>query len=96
MQVLKIDVTKFDKQYFFEGKNGAKYADLIVFENREPDKYGNTHVVYQGVPKEARDSGVKGAIVGNGKIIGQKPADGQSRASTKPSPRPEPEDDIPW
>jgi hypothetical protein len=89
MLVLKIDVTKFDKSYFFEGKNGAKYADLIVFENREPDKYDNTHIVYQGIPKEERDAGKKGAIVGNGKLIGQKPSGAQPRANTKPKDEPE-------
>lgn len=89
MLILKIDVTKLDKSYFFEGKNGAKYADLIVFENREPDKYNNTHIVYQGLPKEARDAGKKGNIVGNGQQKGG--SGGQKKQQPKPA-----DDNLDW
>lgn len=70
MLIIKLDVTKVDKAHLFETQKGAKYLDLVVFENKEPDKYGNTHIVYQGISKEARAKGEKGKILGNGKTMG--------------------------
>lgn len=65
---ISINVSKIDKQYIYEGKSG-KYLNIAVFENRDgPDKYGNTHYCVQDLPKEARDQGVKGAIIGNAKF----------------------------
>lgn len=66
---LRIDVMKIAKQHLYQGKNGAKYLNLAIFENRDgPDKYDNTHYIVQDIPKEARDAGEKGAILGNAKI----------------------------
>ncbi len=68
MITVKIDVTKVDKARLFEGKNGAKYLDLVLIERQ--DQYGNDYMAVQGVTKEERLAGVKGAILGNGKHIG--------------------------
>lgn len=94
--IAKIDVTKVDKSKLFEGKNGAKYLDLVLIELTN-DKYGNDYMVVQGVKKEERERGVKGVILGNAKIIG-----GES-SGRRPSPNPElstpqqPEnDDVPF
>jgi len=66
---IRIDVEKILKEHLYEGKNGAKYLNLAIFENRDgADKYGNTHYVVQDLPKEARDRGEKGPILGNAKI----------------------------
>lgn len=65
MITAKINVTRINKEYLFVGKHG-KYLDLVIWANKNgPDQYGNTHTICQGVPKEARDSGVRGAIIGN-------------------------------
>lgn len=77
---LKIDVTKADKSAFFHGKNGAIYLDVIVMLKDEPDQYGNDGMVVQGIPKERREAGERGAILGNAKIIGG--------GSNKPKPKP--------
>lgn len=71
MQVLKlkIDVTKINKAKLFTGKNGAKYLDATVFLKDEDDQYGNRGMITQDVSKEERESGVKGAILGNVKVI---------------------------
>lgn len=69
---IKIDVTKILKEHLFPGKNGAKYLDLTVWENRDgEDRFGHTHMVVQSLPKELRDAGQKGPILGNGKTFGQ-------------------------
>lgn len=84
MIILKIDVTKLNKEHFFKGAKGT-YCDLVVMENDEPDQYGNTHVVKQGVSKEARDAGTKGAIVGNGKTYDRQ----TKKTPAKSAPRPQ-------
>lgn len=71
MIILKIDVTKIDKAHIFEGKKG-KYIEIVVMENRDGvDQYGNLYMAVQGIPKELRDQGKKGPILGNGKEVGQ-------------------------
>lgn len=105
MITLKIDVTKILKQHLYTGKKGT-YLELVVMENREgEDQYGNTHMVVQGLPKELREAGERGPILGNGKEFGQprqqqreysqRPA--QQRGSA-PSPRQQEQedDDIPF
>lgn len=65
---VKIDVTKIDKTKLFKGAKGT-YLDLTLFET--PDsKYGDDYRVVQDLGKDARARGEKGAILGNGKIIG--------------------------
>jgi hypothetical protein len=68
---ISINVSKIDKAHLYEGKQG-KYLNLVLWETPD-DKYGNDYRVVQGVSKEARASGVKGAILGNGKIVGKEP-----------------------
>jgi hypothetical protein len=67
---IKIDVSKIDKARLFEGKNGAKYLDAVVFVNPEQGQYGDNGMITQSVSKEERDSGVKGNILGNVKVLG--------------------------
>ena len=85
-----INVTKIEKKYIFPGKSG-KYLDLVLFENREgPDQYGNDGYVVQGIPKEARNAGEKGPIIGNWKA---------GNSAPKPAvqaTQPESEDNIPF
>ena len=64
---LKLDVTKLDKTAFFKGKSGT-YVDLVLWENDEPDQYGNTHSVKQDMGKERRRE--KTPYVGNAKPFG--------------------------
>jgi len=68
---VSINVSKIDKDHLYEGKQG-KYLNLVLWETPD-DKYGNDYRVVQGVSKEARAAGTKGAILGNAKIVGKKP-----------------------
>jgi hypothetical protein len=70
MITVKIDVSKINKEFLYQGKT-AKYLDLVLWESPD-DKYGNDYRVVQGLPKEARAAGKKGAILGNGKVMGKK------------------------
>lgn len=99
MIIAKIDVTKLDKGHFFKGQKGI-YADLILIPNKDGvDQYGNDGFVSQGVSKEAREKGTKGAIVGNYKKInrgGDTATPQKAKPETKPDPSLDPDDDVPF
>lgn len=67
MIVVKIDLTKIDKSKIVEGKNGQKYYSFVVEELRTPDKYEQTHTVYQNQSKKERTDKVAKVYIGNGK-----------------------------
>lgn len=71
---VKIDVTKIDKSAIHHGEKG-KYIDITLLGNREgEDRYGNHYMVVQDLGQARREAGEKGPILGNAKIVGQKPA----------------------
>jgi hypothetical protein len=66
---LKIDVSKIDKARLFSGQKGT-YLDATIFvELNELDQYGNSGMITQDVSKEEKQQGVKGNILGNGKVF---------------------------
>ena len=67
--IASVDITKIDKSKCFQGKNGALYLDLVLI-NTPDNQYGNTYMCVQGVSKEEREAGTKGAILGNAKVFG--------------------------
>lgn len=84
----KIDVTKIDKNKLFKGAKGT-YLDIVLIPT--PDgKYGDFMVV-QSVTKEERESGVKGAILGNAKNAGQRGPNTPQRQR-----HPDDDEDIPF
>ena len=93
----KINVTRIDKTKMFRGKQGV-YLDIICFplKNGE-DSDGNTHVIMQSLPKEDRDRGEKGAMLGRMRIennnISQPKDHGPSTAPDTPTPE---DDDVPF
>jgi len=54
----------------FTAKNGDKFANVAIFLNDEPDKYGNDGTVKCQVPKDQED---KKIYIGNLKNQGSKP-----------------------
>lgn len=93
---LSIDLKKIDQSKCRSHPNGAKYCDLVLIESPQ-NRFGNDYMVVQGVSKEDRDAGVKGAILGNGKNFETKrPANPQPpRKTAKPAP-PESDDSVPF
>jgi hypothetical protein len=66
---LKINVSKIDKSKMFKGKGGT-YLDATVFiDTVTEDQYGNHGMIIQALPKEEREAGNKGEILGNAKIF---------------------------
>ncbi len=96
---IKLDVTKIDKSRLYKGAKGT-YLDLVVYENEQPDNYGNDYSVKQDCTKEDRNNGVKMPYIGNGKRIGAKaPPPQQTRNIPRAQPAAQVEDDgdeIPW
>ena len=82
MITIKIDVTKIDKNLLFKGAKGT-YLDVVLFETPD-DKFGIDYRVVQGLTKEARAAGTKGAILGNGKVIGGNAKPAFNKAESKP------------
>jgi hypothetical protein len=99
MDLLKIDVTLIDKARLFHGKPKAdgrvpKYYSLNVVELKTPDKFGNTLMVVESIPKEERLAGKKGTILGSGKSFKRR----SSPTPSEPAPgadTPDP-DDVPF
>ena len=82
----KINVTKIDKSKLFKGEKGT-YLDIVLVET--PDsKYADDYMVVQSVSKEEREKGVKGAILGNAMIVGQKPAAPAPQSGGRYGPEP--------
>ena len=96
---ISIDVTKIDKAHLVQGKKGT-YLNLTAFiDPSEADQYGNNGMVTQGLNKEARDAGQKGAILGNSKVFWQE--QGSAPQAQQPPRQPKMEDfpsdsDIPF
>jgi len=80
---ISIDLKKIDQSKCKSHRNGAKYCDIVLIESNN-DKYGNDFMAVQGVSKEEREAGVKGAILGNAKIYESNRSQ-QSRPANKPA-----------
>ena len=66
---VKIDVAKIDKARLFRGAKGT-YLDCTVFVDVDnKGEFGDNGMITQDVKKEERQSGVKGAILGNATVF---------------------------
>ena len=66
---LKINVSQIDKARLFAGQKGT-YLDATIFVDlAELDQYGNSGMITQDVSKDEKQQGVKGNILGNGKVF---------------------------
>jgi hypothetical protein len=70
----KIDVTKIIKDILFKGKvkaDGSQpiYLDICLLSNRDgKDQYDYDGMVVQSLPRDRREAGEKGPILGNFRI----------------------------
>jgi hypothetical protein len=83
---VKIDVTKINKDHLYIGKKG-KYLTVFLYPTPN-DEYGNDYRATQDIPKEARDAGERGPIIGNAKIVGGSSSRNQGEHPSKPRPLP--------
>jgi len=83
---VKIDLKKLDKELLFCADSGAVYADLVAIET--PNSNFSDYMIVQDLPKERREAGEKGPIVGNASRImpKNKPAEDGSAADAAPGP----------
>jgi len=64
---VRINVSKIDKEKLYHGTKGV-YLNIILAETPN-DQYGNDYIVFQDIPKEEREAGGRGAILGNAKKL---------------------------
>ena len=57
----KINCSKIDKTRLFKGEKGT-YLDVVLIETPN-DQHGNDYMIVQGVTKEEREKGIRGAIL---------------------------------
>ena len=70
---LKINLSKIDKSKLFKSeKTGSIYLDATLLLNDQPDQYENHGFIVQDTTKEEREAGIKGAILGNARILEKK------------------------
>lgn len=86
---VKIDVTKIDKSRLYEGKKGVYLDAILLFNKDGQSQYGDDGFIVQDLPKEARDAGEKGGIIGNWRYIG-------AAQATNEEPKTEDGDKIPF
>lgn len=91
-----IDVKKIDKSYLTSDDKGRTWLRLRLV-NTPDSQYESDYMVVQDLPKEEREDGKKGAILGNGKAWGpgegaMAKREGQAVSQTKPIG----EDDLPF
>lgn len=82
--ILKVNLLSVDKNHLYKGEKGI-YLDIVLPLKQIADKYGNNGMLTQGITKELRAAGVKGAILGNAKIV---------ETSPKPKPMPPTNEDL--
>jgi hypothetical protein len=99
---LNIDVTKIDKNRLHKGAKGT-YANLTVLLRDATDSYGNDGMIVEDVSQAERESGIKGTIIGNARIMGKKDnqpspmSGGGKRTTTQPTAAMDDDlDDIPF
>ena len=61
------DVTKITKERLVKGKKGT-YCSVVIWENDEPDQFGNTLSIQESLTKEEREKGMKPNYIGNCKL----------------------------
>jgi hypothetical protein len=92
MLIAKINCSKIDKTKLFKGKTGT-WLDLVIIDT--PNSEYGEYMICQGVSKEDREKGIKGAILGNAKHMDRKTPK-PIPATVKQPVVAEGEDDVPF
>lgn len=80
---LKINCSKITKARLFKGEKGT-YLNAVCIPLKQEDQYQNTHMVVEDVSKEEREKGIKGAIIGNARVMPPKDGGGASSETRQP------------
>lgn len=95
---LNINVKQIEKARLIQGEKGTYLNATIFVDLDEQDQYGNNGMITQDVSKDEKSHGVKGNILGNGRIFwrGDGAPQQQRNAGGPPQPDDLPDDDIPF
>jgi len=86
----RIDVLKITKERLYKGSKGT-YLDVTLIPTPN-GQYGD-YMVVESVTKEERESGTKGEILGNAKIMGAKATEQKAETAQAPTPK---DTDLPF
>lgn len=89
----KLDVTKIKKEFLFKGAKGT-YLDIALIPT--PDSEYGEWMIVQSLPKENREAGEKGPILGNAKRIVRKAKEGDKPKEERSQIQESPEDSCPF
>lgn len=82
---LSINVSNIDKSKMIQGKKG-NYLNMTVFVDPDnADQYGNHGMITQSLPKEEREAGQKGNILGNAKVFWSGSSDNRTQNTAQAS-----------
>lgn len=95
MKTGSICLSDIPKDKITTAKNGKKYISVAVFENDQPDRFGNHESIQVNRSKEERDSGVKAVYIGNLKDWSRVNNSSPSKLE-EVSEMEEPEDSLPF
>lgn len=88
MITLKIDVKKITKSRLYVGEKGT-YLNAVLVPT--PDSEYSDYMIVESVSMDEKEAGVKGAIIGNAKIVKAK-----EKQESKPENNPEGAEDLPF
>lgn len=84
---LSIDMSKIDEARVIPSKkpgSQSRYMSAVAIPLKQRGQYGNDYMIVEAVSKAERDSGIRGTILGNAKIL-----NGQTdQPSSKPKQQP--------
>ena len=86
---IKIDVTKINKSKLYAGAKGT-YLNCTMIET--PNSAYDDYMIVEDTTKEERETGIKGVVLGNAKIIKPK----QNEPIPPILQKPEEKDDLPF
>lgn len=91
---ISLDLSKINKSKIKKTDKGQQFYDIIVDTRKTPDKFGNTHSVYENQTKEEREAKTDKNYIGNGKEIVFN--NNQQQPTNIPTVTPEVIDDLPF
>jgi len=80
---VQVEVSKVDKNRFYQDQKRGKVLDLILIET--PNSKYNDYLVKQSQTKEERERGEKGVIIGSAKILRGKGGSGPKQSASQGS-----------
>lgn len=94
MDILGICLSDIPKNRMHKASNGKIYANIVVADLKEPDRFGNDLTVFMQQPKDEREAGTAKEYIGKGKRYNF--SEGKTTEDISSMPPVDPDDDLPF